>query len=223
MSGEPTLSQHHDNDPDWTAYLQGLLEQQGYDAGPIDGIFGSRTATAVRQYQFDRGLAADGVVGERTWASLGGGAGGSTNASSATGGVGLEGSTDAGDGGADVLGQRNPSGVDTGNWDIPYANCRIKRFRHAIDYEIENTGSYTWQPGEVAVVITVNRDEEGVLVQQENKEVAGVVPGEVHPDYVLFLGYDRPGRYTATVTVYDLKNHRQLDSDLYLNTFPTDD
>jgi peptidoglycan hydrolase-like protein with peptidoglycan-binding domain len=37
------------------------------DPGPIDGVFGRRTEAAVRAYQSDRGVTADGMVGDRTW------------------------------------------------------------------------------------------------------------------------------------------------------------
>src|SRR5262249_47084763 len=37
------------------------------DPGPIDGHFGRRTESAVRAYQTDRGITADGVVGDQTW------------------------------------------------------------------------------------------------------------------------------------------------------------
>src|SRR5260221_11877683 len=37
------------------------------DPGPIDGVFGPHTATAVRAYQGGRGVAVDGVVGDITW------------------------------------------------------------------------------------------------------------------------------------------------------------
>ena len=37
------------------------------DPGPIDGVFGRRTDAAVRAYQSDRGVTADGIVGDQTW------------------------------------------------------------------------------------------------------------------------------------------------------------
>lgn len=51
--------------------LQVRLEMQGYDPGPIDGIFGARTATAVKSFQQYKGLTADGVVDEITWKAIG--------------------------------------------------------------------------------------------------------------------------------------------------------
>lgn len=51
--------------------LQVRLEMQGYDPGPIDGIFGARTATAVKSFQESKGLTTDGVVDEITWKAIG--------------------------------------------------------------------------------------------------------------------------------------------------------
>lgn len=42
------------------ASIQGGLRDMGYDPGPVDGIYGNRTAQAIRQYQKDRGLRVDG-------------------------------------------------------------------------------------------------------------------------------------------------------------------
>lgn len=54
------------------AEMQGLLAGRGYDLGKygIDGDFGSATEKAVKAFQKDVGLTADGVVGAKTWAAL---------------------------------------------------------------------------------------------------------------------------------------------------------
>jgi hypothetical protein len=49
--------------------LQGLLRTAGSNIEP-DGVFGQQTEAAVRQFQSDHGLAADGVVGSQTWVVL---------------------------------------------------------------------------------------------------------------------------------------------------------
>lgn len=50
--------------------LQDALSTLGYAAGGLDGIFGARTKAAVTQFQRDRGLSADGIVGCATWTAL---------------------------------------------------------------------------------------------------------------------------------------------------------
>jgi peptidoglycan hydrolase-like protein with peptidoglycan-binding domain len=50
--------------------LQEALNALGYDPGPIDGVFGARTESAVRQFQGAREIAADGVVGRVTWINI---------------------------------------------------------------------------------------------------------------------------------------------------------
>lgn len=47
------------------AYLRGIqkeLRAHGYDAGPVDGRMGPRTAAAIRRYQRDAGLPVDGIA-----------------------------------------------------------------------------------------------------------------------------------------------------------------
>jgi peptidoglycan hydrolase-like protein with peptidoglycan-binding domain len=56
--GEPTI-----------ADLQGLLDSLGITC-KADGIFGSATETAVKEYQGKHGLKADGVVDPLTWSAL---------------------------------------------------------------------------------------------------------------------------------------------------------
>jgi peptidoglycan hydrolase-like protein with peptidoglycan-binding domain len=51
--------------------LQVRLDLQGYDPGPIDGIFGARTAAAVKSFQEYKGLNTTGEVDEITWKALG--------------------------------------------------------------------------------------------------------------------------------------------------------
>lgn len=52
--------------------LQRMLYAMGYDLGsnPIDGIFGAKTDAAVRAFQKNNGLDADGIVGQNTWNKL---------------------------------------------------------------------------------------------------------------------------------------------------------
>lgn len=51
--------------------LQNLLRNAGFDPGAIDGIFGARTESAVRELQRRRGLPVTGIVDVRTWQALG--------------------------------------------------------------------------------------------------------------------------------------------------------
>lgn len=53
--------------------LQTQLNKQGYNLS-VDGIFGSKTQSAVKDYQQKNKLAVDGIVGKNTWGSLLGGA-----------------------------------------------------------------------------------------------------------------------------------------------------
>ncbi len=54
----------------YVKFLQQLLESNLYPVGNIDGIFGSRTQTAVENFQKDNNLQVDGIVGNNTWAKL---------------------------------------------------------------------------------------------------------------------------------------------------------
>ncbi len=51
--------------------LQTKLNNWGYNAGKVDGIFGSNTREAVKRFQRKNGLAVDGIVGAKTAAALG--------------------------------------------------------------------------------------------------------------------------------------------------------
>lgn len=53
--------------------MQTLLNELGYNAGRVDGIFGPGTEAAVKRFQATHGLAVDGIVGPQTWGVLLGG------------------------------------------------------------------------------------------------------------------------------------------------------
>ncbi len=50
--------------------LQRRLTELHLNPGPIDGIFGSKTRAAVKEFQRAHRLAVDGIVGPKTWAEL---------------------------------------------------------------------------------------------------------------------------------------------------------
>lgn len=51
-------------------HIQLALRRAGYDPGPIDGIFGPATDSALRRFQQAQGLDPDGVAGPATWGRL---------------------------------------------------------------------------------------------------------------------------------------------------------
>ena len=53
-----------------TKLLQEKLVSLGYNTNGVDGIFGSGTYSAVREFQKARGLSVDGIVGQNTWRKL---------------------------------------------------------------------------------------------------------------------------------------------------------
>ena len=63
--------------------LQEALIKMGYDVGSTgaDGVYGTKTTAAVKQYQKDNGLAVDGIAGKNTLGSLSGSSSGSSSAS----------------------------------------------------------------------------------------------------------------------------------------------
>jgi peptidoglycan hydrolase-like protein with peptidoglycan-binding domain len=50
--------------------LQEALRSAGYYKGTVDGKLGTGTKAAIKKFQADHGLKADGVVGEKTWSEL---------------------------------------------------------------------------------------------------------------------------------------------------------
>jgi hypothetical protein len=53
---------------------QEKLAALGFDPGPLDGFAGPRTKAAAKAFQEAHGLEADGLIGQKTWRSLMGGA-----------------------------------------------------------------------------------------------------------------------------------------------------
>ena len=66
----PVLKRGSKNE--YVTKLQTMLIQRGYDVGKTgaDGKFGAKTEEAVRKFQRDNGLEADGIIGKDTWAAL---------------------------------------------------------------------------------------------------------------------------------------------------------
>jgi hypothetical protein len=191
VAGEPTLAAGRANDPEWVAHLQRMLIEQGHDPGPVDGAFGPRTDAAVRAFQAERGLEADGIVGPRTWAALNGEE--PPAPPSGGGGVGSAG------------GSGEPS--------TQAATCGIYAFNGvSVNFDITNTGPESWQAGDVAYDLSVTRA--GTLVQQENQAIVGLMPGNNFFREVPFLGGHVDGDYVAVLTVIDLHSHGALASDV---------
>ena len=71
-----TLSQSKSNNSSEVKYLQARLNQavrqgkSGTAKIAVDGMFGSKTTTRVKQFQSDFDLSADGIVGDNTWTVL---------------------------------------------------------------------------------------------------------------------------------------------------------
>ena len=50
--------------------VQTRLAIHNYAVGAIDGIFGPKTTAAVKKFQTDRSLKADGIIASQTWVQL---------------------------------------------------------------------------------------------------------------------------------------------------------
>lgn len=68
LAGCPTLRKGASGNI--TKLLQEKLVKLGYNTNGVDGIFGSGTYSAVREFQKTRGLSVDGIVGQNTWRKL---------------------------------------------------------------------------------------------------------------------------------------------------------
>lgn len=77
--------------------IQTRLKNWGYYTGSVDGIFGYKTETAVKKFQYKNGLTVDGKVGPRTLEALGLPTGNYTGGSTSTGGSGSSSSSNSSD------------------------------------------------------------------------------------------------------------------------------
>jgi Trypsin-like peptidase domain/Putative peptidoglycan binding domain len=74
LVGFPTLpipaTLRRESRGDGVKFLQVILKTKGFDAGQVDGIFGSKTEAAVKGFQSSKELVVDGIVGPKTWNGL---------------------------------------------------------------------------------------------------------------------------------------------------------
>jgi peptidoglycan hydrolase-like protein with peptidoglycan-binding domain len=68
----PTLRKGDKNE--YVYHWQKFLNVNGYDCGVEDGIFGPNTERAVKNWQKAHGLVPDGIIGPKTWNTVGKGA-----------------------------------------------------------------------------------------------------------------------------------------------------
>lgn len=75
LHGRPAAAQnptlYWGNTGDHVYRVQQRLSQWGYYQGSLDSYYGSGTYQAVRHFQRNNGLPADGIVGQATWNALG--------------------------------------------------------------------------------------------------------------------------------------------------------
>lgn len=76
------VTYRHGSTGEQVRIIQSKLKNWGYYDGTVDGIFGSRTAEAVKYFQRKNGLTADGIVGPATLRALGMTTGGGSGSSS---------------------------------------------------------------------------------------------------------------------------------------------
>lgn len=75
-NGGPTYNSSNNSSYNQSSYsedtkkIQLRLIELGYDPGPADGVRGQKTINAIKQFQSDNGLVADGVIGNQTRQAL---------------------------------------------------------------------------------------------------------------------------------------------------------
>lgn len=65
LAGCPTLK--YGARGEITRLLQERLVELGYDTNGVDGVFGDGTRSGIKEFQLEKGLVNDGIVGENTW------------------------------------------------------------------------------------------------------------------------------------------------------------
>lgn len=68
QSQRPTLK--YGDNGDSVNDLQSSLNKTGFSVGKVDGIFGPKTESAVKEFQKSQNLKIDGIVGSKTWNAL---------------------------------------------------------------------------------------------------------------------------------------------------------
>jgi peptidoglycan hydrolase-like protein with peptidoglycan-binding domain len=70
MADNPRMSKGQGGSPEWVEYLENALSRVGYLKHPATGEFGDGLELDVKQFQQAHNLNPDGIVGDKTWASL---------------------------------------------------------------------------------------------------------------------------------------------------------
>ena len=122
--------------------LQTRLIELGYLGGRADGVYGSKTAQAVKAFQKDNRLTADGVAGTKTLKQLLTAAGKTTAAATATPAPATPAPTAVPGGQAALSGRPSASRVIYANW-YTTVKAICKKYPYATIYDY-NTG-ISWQ------------------------------------------------------------------------------
>lgn len=182
---------------DEIAAVQDWLNGQGYDAGPADGMIGSRTRSAISQWETEHGQPATGEVsGWIVEMALGGPAGAADGAGAGNDASGLI----AVDPGAE-------SAVSDLQGDITaFSGTGALQFSEREDGAILITDGFPWRPGipvaprtieivDIEYGIFTAAPDSSVPVPLDNNVVE--VPGSTFVP--LFLAYDRQAAATSSL------------------------
>ena len=116
--------------------VQQKLKELGFYSGSVDGVYGTGSIAAVKKFQQQNGLTADGLVGSRTYAALMSASSGSSSDSSSSGSS--SGTSDSSSGSS---GQTYAEGT------LSYGSTgtEVKKMQQALkalDYNVSADGSY---------------------------------------------------------------------------------